>query len=168
MAQKPKMLTCTCGNTELDRISVRLPLTNGRQGESLALVALRCGGSGCGRVTFRPDENANAETQPEKPAEKTPEKAQERPIPTNGHVSANGNGPRNIAELFERVYKERLVYKAIAERDPNCPQLFEALKNNPQVCAGINSAFGQVYQRLEAKEDLFAALQTLPSMAISE
>jgi hypothetical protein len=79
----------------------------------------------------------------------------------NGHQ-------RNIAALFERVYKERLVYKAIAERDPNCPQLFEALKNNAQVCAGINTAFGQVYQRLEAKEDLLAALEALPSMAASE
>lgn len=163
MAQKPKMLTCTCGNTELNRISVRLPLAKGAAGESLALTALMCAGSGCGRVTFRPDENAHSEAQPEK----TPEKTAERALSTNGRGHANGH-PRNIAALFERVYKERLVYKAIAERDPNCPQLFEALKNNPQVCAGINTAFGQVYQRLEAKEDLLAALQTLPSMAASE
>lgn len=164
MAQKPKMLTCTCGNTELDRINVRLPLTKDPQGESLALIALRCGGSGCGRVTFRPDENARVEAQPET----TPAKIEERTVRPNGHASTNGNGQRSIAALFERVYKERLVYKAIAERDPNCPQLFEALKNNPQVCAGINSAFGQVYQRLEAKEDLLSALQTLPSIAISD
>ena len=105
-----------------------------------------CAGSGCGRVTFRPDENASQEVQPEKPPEKTAEKA----YSTNGHAPVNGH-QRNIAALFERVYKERLVYKAIAERDPNCPQLFEALKNN-----------------LEAKEDLLAALQTLPSMTVSE
>src|SRR5215469_1134124 len=160
---KPKMLTCTCGNTELNRISVRLPLTKGAPGATLALVALMCAGSGCGRVTFRPDENANQETQPEKAPEKTVEKA----LSTNGHGPVNGH-QRNIAALFERVYKERLVYKAIAERDPNCAQLFEALKNNAQVCAGINTAFGQVYQRLEAKEDLLAALQGLPSMAASE
>ena len=163
MAQKPKMLTCTCGNTELNRINVRLPLAKGATGESLALIAFMCAGSGCGRVTFRPDENAALEPQPEK----APEKTAERTLPTNGHGPVNGH-QRNIAALFERVYKERLVYKAIAERDPNCPQLFEALKNNPQVCAGINTAFGQVYQRLEAKEDLLAALQTLPSMTASE
>jgi len=165
MAQKPKMLTCTCGNTELNRISVRLPLTKGAPGATLALVALMCAGSGCGRVTFRPDENATQETQPEK----APEKIAERTPASNGNGHGHVHGQqRNIAVLFERVYKERLVYKAIAERDPNCPQLFEALKNNPQVCAGINTAFGQVYQRLEAKEDLLAALQGLPSMAASE
>jgi hypothetical protein len=151
MAAKPKMLTCTCGNTELDRISVRVQLSNDPKGESLALMALRCGGNGCGRVTFRPDETAKTEIQLEKPAE---------PVA----APAQNQTPKTIAALFERVYKERLVYKVIAERDPNCPHLVEALKSNPQVCAGITSAFGQVYQRIDANEDLLVALQTLPSI----
>ena len=168
MAAKPKMITCTCGNTELERISVRLPLSNNPRGESLALVALRCAGNGCGRVTFRPDESAKVEEGVEKPAEQiaaVPDQNTQNGLNTqNGHNPQN-HIPRTIAALFERVYKERLVYKVIAERDPNCPHLFEALKSNPQVCAGITDAFGRVYERIDANEDLLTALQTLPSVA---
>lgn len=174
MAAKPKMITCTCGNTELERISVRLPLNNNPRGESLALVALRCAGNGCGRVTFRPEEAAKIEEAIQNPAEPIVaapiDNAQSGQNAQNGHSSQNGNNPQNhiprtIAALFERVYKERLVYKVIAERDPNCPHLFEALKSNPQVCAGITDAFGRVYERIDANEDLLTALQTLPSVA---
>jgi len=161
MAQKPKMLTCTCGNTELDKLSVRLTLSDSVDGKSLPLVALICGGSGCGRVTFRPDEAAKTEEEPAKIKQDEP-RTSARP---DLAASTNGHGPKRIAALFERIYKERLVYKAIAERDPNCPKLFEALQDNPQVCAGITHAFGQIYQRIDANEDLLAALQTLPSMA---
>lgn len=159
MPQKPKMLTCTCGSTELDKVSVRVPLNNSADGKSLPLFALLCGGSGCGRVTFRPDETAKTEAEPAK--------IKEDETPTNPPVvaSTNGHGPQSIAALFERVYTERLVYKAIAERDPNCPKLFEALKGNPQICAGIKNAFVQINRRIDANEDLLAVLQTLPSMA---
>ena len=74
-------------------------------------------------------------------------------------------GPKGVAALFERVYTERLVYKAIAERDPNCPNLFDALKKNDQICSGITAAFGHVYQRLDANEDLLTALKSLPTLA---
>ena len=46
MAQK--MLTCTCGNTELEKIGVRVHLSQNGNGKSLPLVALMCRGSGCG------------------------------------------------------------------------------------------------------------------------
>lgn len=211
MALKNKMLTCTCGNTDLER--VRLQLT-GEDGRSLPLVALICRGDGCGRVTFRPQETPKAESDHEanKPANghfaesaKVIEgarlvdgarpvegarlvesvRAVESPRFAEGARLVEGarliespkkpetattevpktEGPKGVAALFERVYTERLVYKAIAERDPNCPNLFDALKGNEQICSGINAAFGQVYQRIEANEDLLTALQSLPSLA---
>ena len=55
MPQKNKMLTCTCGNTDLEKIGVRLELT-GENARTLSLFALMCRGDGCGRVTFRPQE----------------------------------------------------------------------------------------------------------------
>lgn len=221
---KPKMVTCTCGNTDLQRVGVKLHLTS-EDGKSLPLIALLCRGDGCGRVTFRPQETPK--TEGEQPAIKhshdhqlaeaanfaegarvvegarlvggdkfaegaklvegarlveSPRSAESarfvegarviespiRPDTNNGKTngnSAKADSPKRVAALFERVYTERLVYKAIAERDPNCPRLFEALKENQQVCSGISQAFGQVYQRIEADEDLLTALQSLPSIA---
>jgi hypothetical protein len=63
------------------------------------------------------------------------------------------------------VYTERLVYKAIAERDPNCSQLCEALKINPEIRASIAETFANVNQRLDANEDLLAVLESLPSLS---
>jgi len=152
MAQK--MLTCTCGNTELEKIGVRLHLAQNGNGKALPLVALMCRGSGCGRVTFRPDENAGMVMVQEEPASES--RPESRPEP---------HGPKRIAALFERVYTERLVYKAIAERDPNCAQLFEALKANPEIRASITETFAHVNQRLDANEDLLSVLESLPSIS---
>lgn len=205
MASKNKMITCTCGNTDLEKISISLQSTE--NGKTLALFALICRGDGCGRVTFRPQETPKSESaQPGKPVNghfaesarviegaklvesvrsvagpkieegtrliESPrlvesarlietQKETDSPAKENGR---NG-GPKSVAELFERVYTERLVYKAIAERDPSCPDLFEALRKNDQICSGISAAFGQVYKRLEANEDLLTALQSLPSLS---
>jgi hypothetical protein len=223
MPQKNKMLTCTCGNTDLER--VRLHLTR-EDGKSLPLVALICRGDGCGRVTFRPQEGAKTDSdrQATKPnghdfaeSAKVIEGAKlvegatlvegarlvEGPSAVEGARLVEGarfvegarlvesarvvegarlietpkkaetstkelqdvEGPKGVAALFERVYTERLVYKAIAERDPNCPNLFDALKKNEQICSGINAAFDRVYQRIESNEDLLTALQSLPTLA---
>ncbi|HWY71639.1 MAG TPA: hypothetical protein VNX88_23435 [Terriglobales bacterium] len=217
MPQKNKMLTCTCGNTDLERVRLRLTSEDGR---SLAMVALLCRGDGCGRVTFRPQETPKTEGdhQLSKPANgnftesakviegakfvedakfvegaklvegarliESAKVVESAKFVEGAHVTegarlieapkktevakndvARSEGPKGVAALFERVYTERLVYKAIAERDPNCPTLFDALKRNEQICSGINAAFGQVYQRIEENEDLLAALQSLPSLA---
>jgi hypothetical protein len=160
MAQK--MLTCTCGNTELEKIGVRLHLSQNGNGKSLPLVALMCRGSGCGRVTFRPDDNGVAvivqeESESESRTETLPDaRPDSRPEP---------HGPKRIAALFERVYTERLVYKAIAERDPNCSQLFAALKINPDIRTSIAETFANVNERLDANEDLLAVLESLPSLS---
>ena len=76
MAQK--MLTCTCGNTELEKIGVRLHLSQNGNGKSLPLVALMCRGSGCGRVTFRPDDNGTSVMLQEEPV---PESRPESHLP---------------------------------------------------------------------------------------
>ena len=209
MAQKSRMITCTCGNTDLEKIGVRLQLT-GEDGKTISLFALLCRGDGCGRVTFRPQEAAIPETTlTGKPTNghftesaKVIEGARlvegaklvdqpravdsGRPIESGRFVEGarliespkkpeiatkdlqKNEGPKGVAALFERVYKERLVYKAIAERDPSCHDLFDALKKNDQICSGITAAFGRVYERLEANEDLLTALRSLPSMAPQE
>lgn len=206
MSQKNRMITCTCGNTDLEKIGVRLQLT-GEDGKTLSLFALLCRGDGCGRVTFRPQESPKSENNlVSKPANghftesarviegarlvegaklvepasvvdgarlvdsakfvegasliETPEKTE-----TTTKDLRKNEGPKGVAALFERVYTERLVYKAIAERDPNCPNLFDALRKNDQICSGITTAFGRVYERLEANEDLLDVLQSLPSLA---
>ena len=222
MPQKNKMLTCTCGNTDLEKIGVRLELT-GENARTLSLFALMCRGDGCGRVTFRPQETlkTDGDRQASKPnGHDSPDSAKVMEgarLVESAKVMESANlveqasfvegarfvesarfvegarlvanpkivedarliespkkaaratneieGPKGVAALFERVYTERLVYKAIAERDPNCPNLFDALKKNEQICSGINAAFGQVYERIEANEDLLTALESLPSLA---
>jgi len=223
MTLKTKMATCTCGNTDLEKIGVRMLLT-GEDGKTLSLFALVCRGDGCGRVTFRPQETHKSESEPagksvnghfaesarviegarlvngakvvegarliesakvaegarvitsskmeegarliESAREMEGARLTETPKNTeNGTREARKNeGSSGIAALFERVYTERLVYKAIAERDPNCPNLFDALKRNDQICSGISAAFNQVYKRIDANEDLLTALQSLPSL----
>lgn len=143
-----KSLTCTCGNTQLEKIPVRLQMIpNGNGSKALQLVALMCRGDGCGRVTFRPDEAVQ-------------EPAEETPAPSKPALTAN----QRIAALFERVYTERLVYKAIAERDPACSQLFEALKTNPEIRASISETFANVDEKLAAGEELVIILEGLPSI----
>lgn len=144
-----KMLTCTCGNTELEKIGVRLHVGQNGNAKSLPLIALMCRGSGCGRVTFRPDENAGVE--------------ESHPIAPAAPLAHSGAENR-IAALFERIYTERLVYKAIAERDPACRQLFDALKTNPEICSSIVETFSRVHARLAAGEELAAVLESLPSI----
>jgi hypothetical protein len=147
-----KSLTCTCGNTQLEKIPVRLQMIpNGNGSKALSLVALMCRGDGCGRVTFRPDESTK-EVSEETAAE----------IPAKPPLTAG----QRIAALFERVYTERLVYKAIAERDPACAQLFEALKTNPEIRASIAETFANVDQRLAAGEELVTVLEGLPSIKV--
>jgi|SRR5581483_4324548 hypothetical protein len=143
-----KSLTCTCGNTQLEKIPVRLQMIpNGNGSKALSLVALMCRGDGCGRVTFRPDESLK-------------EAAEEVTIPAKPPLTAN----QRIAALFERVYTERLVYKAIAEREPACLQLFEALKMNPEIRASITETFANVDEKLAAGEELVVVLEGLPSI----
>jgi hypothetical protein len=146
-----KMLTCTCGNTELEKIGVRLHVGQNGNGQSLPLVALMCRGSGCGRVTFRPDENAKDVVE------------EPHPTPAPDPVPQNSAG-RRILALFERVYTERLVYKAIAERDAACQQLFDALKTNSEIRGSIVETFSRAQERLAAGEDLAAVLESLPSI----
>ena len=204
MSQKSRMITCTCGNTDLEKIGVRLQMT-GEDGKTISLFALLCRGDGCGRVTFRPQESSKPESNLiSKPANghftesarviegarsvegakliepasmgegaKLVDRAKfmegarliETPKMAETQDLRKNEGPKGVAALFERVYTERLVYKAIAERDPNCPNLFDALKKNDQICSGITTAFGRVYERLEADEDLLDVLQSLPSLA---
>ena len=106
-----------------------------------------CRGDGCGRLTFRPDESM----------QEAPEEISTPPKPA---LTAN----QRIAALFERVYTERLVYKAIAERDPACSQLFEALKTNPEIRASIAETFANVDQKLASGEELVIILEGLPSI----
>jgi len=143
-----KSLTCTCGNTQLEKIPVRLQmLPNGNGSKALSLVALMCRGDGCGRVTFRPDESVQ-------------EGPEETPTPAKPALTAD----QRIAALFERVYTERLVYKAIAERDPACTQLFNALKTNPEIRASIVETFAKVDEKLASGEELVIILEGLPSI----
>ena len=143
-----KSVTCTCGNTQLEKIPVRLQmLPNGNGSKALQLVALMCRGDGCGRVTFRPDESLQ-------------EIPEETPTPAKPALTAK----QRIAVLVERVYTERLVYKAIAERDPACAQLFDALKTNPEIRASITETFAKVDERLAAGGELVTILEGLPSI----
>jgi len=146
MAQK--MLTCTCGNTDLEKISVRLHMLQNGNGKGLPLVALMCRGAGCGRVTFRPDETGT-EISAEDGSTVIPQAS---------------DASKRVTALFERVFTERLVYKAIAERDPACSQLFEALKTNPDIRASIDGTFSRANERIGNGEDLLAVLESLPSI----
>jgi hypothetical protein len=139
-----KMLSCICGNTELERIGVNLLTRDGVEQDSLGLVALICRGNGCGRVTFRPDDMNTSKTK-------------------------NGNGHdrewlKQVIALFEHVYMERLVYKAIAERDAACPKLLETLKNDERIRSGVSSTFAAIYEAMNRPEDLLKLLNALPSV----
>ena len=57
MTLKTKMATCTCGNTDLEKIGVRMLLT-GEDGKTLSLFALVCRGDGCGERRREPGADA--------------------------------------------------------------------------------------------------------------
>ena len=153
MAQK--MLTCTCGNTDLEKIAVRLHTAQNGNGKGLSLVALMCRGAGCGRVTFRPDDTVRELAAEESSTTVAPS----TPVPSCSDAA------RRVTSLFERVYTERLVYKAIAERDSACSQLFEALKANPDIRASIDETFARAKERIGNGEDLLTVLESLPSIS---
>jgi hypothetical protein len=139
-----KMLSCVCGNTELERIGVNLLRRDDIEQDSLGLVALICKGNGCGRVTFRPDD-------------------MNTPAAKNGH-GQDREWLKQLISLFEHVYMERFVYKAIAERDPACPTLLEALKKDKDVVSGMNSRFKAIHECINKPEEMMKLLSALPSV----
>jgi hypothetical protein len=158
MAQK--MLSCICGNTDLEKVGVNLLRSN--DAESLELTALLCRGNGCGRVTFRPSEAQAGET--------TPDHNHSAEAGTDNMPKTKPDAPKQSREslkkfiaLFEQVYTERLVYKAIAERDPGCAALFEALKSDDKIRERITRTFTPVYESIERGEDFVKLLEALPS-----
>lgn len=146
-----KMLSCICGNTELDKISVNLLRSN--DAESLELVALLCRGNGCGRVTFRPLDSRPSEVQPNAMAKTKQD--------TTNH---DREMMKRLIGLFEQVYAERLVYKAIAERDPGCSALVDALKADRGIRDGIARTFTPIYECIEQNQSFMKLLEALPSM----
>lgn len=144
-----KMLSCICGNTDLESVGVNLLRSN--DAESLELVALLCRGNGCGRVTFRPPEVRSADTQAN---DMTKAK------PNSNH---DGDTMKRLIALFEQVYTERLVYKAIAERDPGCNVLVDALKADRGIRERIARTFTPIYEGLERSQDVVKLLESLPS-----
>lgn len=147
-----KMLSCICGNTELEKVGVNLLRSN--DAESLELTALVCRGNGCGRVTFRPNDMP---------------KTKQEPVQKNGDLS-NRNGDagkadviKHVIALFEQVYTERLVYKVIAEREPGCAALVDALKADPAIRGRITRTFKPIYDAVEHHEDFLKLLESLPS-----
>jgi hypothetical protein len=139
-----KMLSCICGNTELERIGVNLLRRDDNEDDSLGLVALICKGNGCGRVTFRPDDMTTPQAK-------------------NGH-GQDREWLKQLISLFEHVYTERLVYKAIAERDPACPTLLQALRSDKEIRSGINNTFAAIHECINRPDDLMKLLNSLPSM----
>lgn len=146
-----KMLSCICGNTELDKISVNLLRSN--DAESLELVALLCRGNGCGRVTFRPLDLRPGEVQ-SNVMTKTKQD-------TTNH---DREMMKRLIALFEQVYAERLVYKAIAERDPGCSALVDALKADRGIREGIARTFTPIYECIDQNQSFMNLVEALPSM----
>jgi hypothetical protein len=160
-----KMLSCICGNTELEKVAVNLLRSN--DSESLELVALLCGGSGCGRVTFRPAEvrasesPSNGNRPHESRANESQSSAMTKTKQDAPHYSREMM--KQFIALFEQVYTERLVYKVIAERDPGCNALLEALKADREIHGGITRTFTPIYQSVEHNQDCLKLLEALPS-----
>jgi hypothetical protein len=154
------MLSCICGNTDLEKVGVNLLRSN--DAESLQLVALLCRGDGCGRVTFRPNPGPSAEAQPSHVP--SPEFTETEMTKTKRDIPVSQRDiMKQLIALFEQVYTERLVYKVIAERDPACGTLLEALKSDEQIRQGIALTFVPIYDSIERDEDLIKLLQSLPS-----
>ncbi|MGB9106645.1 MAG: hypothetical protein WCC59_17970, partial [Terriglobales bacterium] len=61
------------------------------------------------------------------------------------------------------IYLERLVYRTIAERSPDCRELFEFLKSDPETCADTKQTFARLYARAVQGEDLAEVLRGLPT-----
>lgn len=180
-----KMMSCVCGNTELEKVDVNLLRSN--NSEPLELIALLCRGSGCGRVTFRPMEVASTDTQPAdvrsaetKTAEARTTEVRSSELPptesrSNGMPKTKPDAPnynrdamKHLIALFEQVYTERLVYKVIAERDPGCSVLVEGLKADRGIRDGIMRTFMPIYQSIERNQDFMKLLESLPSTGIKK
>jgi hypothetical protein len=56
------------------------------------------------------------------------------------------------------------VYKAIAERDPACPTLLQALRSDKEIRSGINNTFAAIHECINRPDDLMKLLNSLPSM----
>lgn len=149
-----KMWSCICGNTELEKVPVNLLRTN--NADSLELVALLCRGDGCGRVTFRPNESRATDVRSTEVPTIT--------MPKTNQESANHDSEamKQLIALFEQMYTERLVYKAIAERDPGCNALAEALKADPGIREKISRTFTPIYECVELNQGIMKLLESLP------
>ena len=150
-----KMLSCICGNTELEKIGVNLLRSN--DAESLELLALLCRGDGCGRVTFRPAESRSKEVRSSESRVNDMSKTKEVTS------SPDRETMKQLIAWFEQVYTERLVYKAIAERDPGCGVLVEALKADAGIREKITRTFAPIYECVELNQGLAKLVELLPS-----
>ena len=149
-----KMLSCICGNTELEKVTVNLQRAN--DAESLQLVALLCRGNGCGRVTFRPNESRATDVQS---AEVLVDAMTKTKQDTANH---DREVMKQFITLFEQMYTERLVYKAIAERDPGCNPLVEALKADRGIRQRISRTFTPIYECVDLNKALLKLLELRP------
>jgi hypothetical protein len=71
---------------------------------------------------------------------------------------------KQLIAVFEQMYTERMVYKAIAERDPGCNALAEALKADPGIREKISRTFTPVYECIGLNQGLMKLLESLPLM----
>ena len=158
-----KMLSCICGNTELEKVAVNLLRSN--DAESLELIALLCAGNGCGRVTFRPNESratgvqSNAHSSAQSAEVLADAMIKTKKDPANHDRDAM----KQLITLFEQIYTERLVYKAIAERDPGCNPLVEALQADPAIRERIRSTFMPIYECSDLNKAVLKLLELLPA-----
>ena len=151
-----KMWSCICGNTELEKVPVNLLRSN--DADSLELVALLCRGDGCGRVTFRPNESRATDVR----STEVPANAMTKTKQESGNHDREAM--KQLIALFEQMYTERLVYKAIAERDPGCNALVDALKADPGIREKISRTFTPVYECVELNQGITKLLESLPIM----
>ncbi|MBV9436138.1 MAG: hypothetical protein JOZ44_08800 [Acidobacteria bacterium] len=155
-----KTLSCMCGNTELEKIGVNLLRSN--DSESLELVALLCRGDGCGRVTFRPGEPRAPTAAKLDLNGSQPTAATDMPKAKQSAATNSQQPLKEFIATFEQVYTERLVYKAIAERDPGCAALVQALKADSKIRERIARSFAPVYECVERDQDLVKLVESLP------
>jgi hypothetical protein len=149
-----KMWSCICGNTELEKVPVNLLRTN--DADSLELVALLCRGDGCGRVTFRPNESRTTDVR------STEVLASAMTKTSQDSTNYDHEAMKQLIALFEQMYTERLVYKAIAERDPGCNALVDALRADAGIREKISRTFTPVYECVELNQGIMKLLESLP------
>jgi hypothetical protein len=149
------MLSCICGNTQLEKVAINLQRSN--DAESLELIALLCGGNGCGRVTFRPNESRATDLRSAEVLSDAMTKTKQDP------ANHDRDAIKQLITLFEQMYTERLVYKAIAERDPGCNPLVEALQADPGVRERIRRTFTPIYECVDLNKGLLKLLELLPA-----